>query len=409
MSHLFFYAFAIWFLALPFTVISSISLGMTAIDKLMAPLLIVFWFGLLMIGRYRFDNKKLSFIFLAFAFFLVRNVSKIDDSTLYASLLWEDIILFGYFSLPILYIENLSNIRTASKVISINAIVGCVSAFLVAFGLLTLPYERFSQSRIGFLDIQKSIGLFSSYGDLAQFSAYFLLLALFVPTSLTFGNKKYAGKLPGIFAMVVVILGLISNQSRSFLLSLIAAIFMALIFRYRSYKPANKMLFNMLLLATGISFAAIIAYLFADLVSVLSSLGGAQAQGTAMSRLEQYQYAYGLIKEYPLFGVDAAYYSKHAENIHGIHNMWLGQLARGGIASVGVLGGLLFMMFRASLKLLDNPLGKQHGIAAIGYMFAVLVSTLFYPAGSSLFWALLGMNTAIITTSRSSGQPDEHF
>lgn len=401
MSRFVFYVFAIWFLILPFTVISSIYLGMTALDKLMAPVLVVLWFMLLMIGNYRFDQKKLAIILVAFAFFFLRNISKIGDSALYASLLWEDAIRFGYFCLPILYIDNLAKVRTACKLVSINAVVGCVSAFLVALGLLTLPYERFSQSRIG-LDIQKSIGLFSAYGDLAQFSAYFLLLAIFVPASLRFGNKNKAGKLLGILALVIVIMGLIGNQSRSFFLSVIAAIFMALVFRSRSKKNANKMLFNLLFIAAGMSALAIVAISFTHITGLLAGMGGSQAEKTAMGRLEQYQYAFGLIKEYPIFGVDAAYFATYGEYVHGIHDMWLGQLTRGGFASGIVLAGLLFMIFRASLKLLDNPQAKQHGIAAIGYMVAVLVSTLFYPADTALFWTLLGMNAAIVTTLRMS-------
>lgn len=402
MSRLYFYMFAIWFLILPLSVLSSIYLGITAIDKLMAPLLIALWLVLLLFGNSRIDPKKISFILLAFSFFLIRNISKIDDSSLFISLLWEDAILFGYFCLPILYIDDISKLKTASKLISINAIVGCVSAFLVAIGLLTLPYERFSQSRFD-LGVLKSIGLFSAYGDLAQYSAFFLLLAVFIPENLKFRNRNSSGKLIAMLAFALVIMGLIGNQSRSFLLSLITALFMAIVFHYRSKETANKMLFNTLLFAIGISVMAIAAVTISQITAFLGSLGGGGAAGTAMARFEQYQYAFRLINENPIFGVNGAYYAKFGASINGIHDMWLSQMARGGIVSGLLLFWLLFMMLRSSLRLLNNPHSRSYGVVTIGYMFAVLVSTLFYPSDTSLSWALLGMNVAILTTARLAG------
>jgi O-antigen ligase len=396
-----FIAFAIWFLILPFTVISSIYLDIIAVDKLMAPALIMLWIFLAITGKSTLDMKKIGFTLLAFVFFFVRNLSKLDTTALYTTRLWGDAILFGYFCLPILYIDSLPKIRAAAKLISINATVGCVSALLVAIGLLTLPYERFSAARFG-LEIQKSIGVFSSYGDLAQFSAYFLLLAVFIPASLRIGNRQGEGKLLAVLASVVILMGLIGNQSRSMLLSLLVATLMAVMFHYRSKTGVNKFLFNSLFVVIGTSAMAIAAVVITRIIWFLENLGGAGAAGTAQARLEQYGFAFQIINQFPILGADSAYYLQFGEVIDGIHNMWLSQLALGGMAGALLLFWLLLRLFRASLKLLDRPETRQYGVVTIGYLFAVLVSTLFYPGDTALFWALLGMNTAIVTTARSS-------
>lgn len=397
MSRTGFFAFSAWFLLQPFTVLTAAYLGILALDKMLAPILIVIWVATAILGQQRTDAKRVSFILIALAFFLVRNLSKIDNASFYPFILWEDIILFGYFCIPILYVNNIERITTASKLIAINAVVACSSAFLVAMGWLTLPYERSSEGRFD-LAIQKSIGLYSSYGDVAQISAYFLLLALFVPTSLTLRRHAKGGLAVGLLAFAVVIIGLIGNQSRSMLLSLIVAVAIAWIFYYRSKPNTNKLLYNTLLFAMGAIAISFVAVVINQIISLLGALGGADASGTAAGRLIQYQYALELISQNPILGVDGSYYERFIAQVNGIHNMWLGQMARGGIITTLLLLWLLLKLFRISLRVLNEPETRLFGTVAIGYLFAVLVSTLFYPANSQFFWALLGMNVAIVTT-----------
>lgn len=392
---IYFKFFSIWFLILPFTVISSIFAGFS-IDKVAAPILIVVWAGMYLSGQSKLCKGKLPFILVAFLFFFIRNISYIDDLSLFSSFVWEDAIRLGYFCLPILFIDSYKKVKTAAFMISINATVGCVSAFMVALGLLTLPYERFSLSRIGF-GIDKSIGLISAYGDLAQFSACFLLLAILIPSSL-FINKKLA-----IFsAFSIVLMGLVGNQSRSFLLSVIAALMVSYFYSFRSDKRQDSFVFTAVLIFSVVLLMSIIGVFFSDIVGLLSGMGGSQAKATAEGRLSQYQMAFDLIKSYPLLGVDSTIFSKNSQYIHGIHNMWLGQLTRGGFISTIILLSIFFMLYRSSVELFTNTNTRPYALLSIGYMFAVLVSTLFYPADSSLFWALMGMLVAIITTLKSS-------
>lgn len=400
MARLIFYIFVMWVLLIPYTVLSSIYLGSVAIDKQIAPALIVVWFLLFMCGKYKLSNKKIIIVLVALFFFLVRNISFFLDPQFLGSVLWQEAIYFGYFCLPIFFIDNMGKIKIATRLISINAVVGCLSGFLVAVGMLTLPYERFSQSRIGFEEIQKSIGLFSTYGDLAQYAANFLLIALFIPNNFSIFGKVIYHNFIKFNAIAIVVLGLIGCQSRSYLLSVLVALFTSKLFFYRSRKTTNSDLFNILFSVAIFCSISIIIYIFSDIVSMLASMGGSQALGTALDRLDQYQYAYSLIRENLFIGVDASYFLKYEDNVHGVHNMWLGQLVRGGLISFFALIWLILLIFRDSFSLLNNHETSQYGAVAVGYLFAVLVSTLFYPADTSLFWVLLGLNVAIVTSVR---------
>ena len=393
MTRFIYLMYVLWFLLLPLTVISSTYLGM-AIDKKMAPLLILSWAALYLMGKANLDQRKISLLLIAFSFFFIRNLSFINNSTVFIEMLWEDVIRFGYFAIPILFLNNNKKVKTATKMVSFNAMIGCVTAFLVAFGMLTLPYERFSQSRIGFEDIQKSIGLFSSYGDIAQYSAYFLILAFIIPSNL-FASKR---KLVKLTVTTIVIMGLIGTQSRSYLLSVVSAVIMCAIFYYRSQKTTNKTLNSILLTFAAIIIAVVIAYMFRNIISALSSMGGSQASATAEGRLGQYQLAFFIIKEFPILGVDAEFYLKNGYTGHFIHNMWLGQLVRGGFVSATVLLILILIVFKKTMKLLSNDSIRPYGMLSVGYMAALFVSTLFYPADTMLFWAMLGMNAAIVYT-----------
>ena len=397
MSRIIFLLFAIWFLILPFSAISSIYFNVAglAIDKAIAPVLIIIWLVLLLTGNYTLEKKKLLLLVNVFIFFMVRNVSFIDNATVYSELIWRDAILFGYFALPILYIDNIKRVDSAGRLISVNAVVGCVSAFLVALSLIELPYERFSESRIGIENIQKSIGVITAYGDVAQLAAFFLLLGFFMPDKvLPFG--KIPQKLIKVSVLLIVIMGLIGNQSRSYLLSLIFAYCTALFFSYRAKKPENTLLIDIIATIMAVFIIPIMLFMLNDIVSSLASLGGREAMGSAGARLGQYEAAFTLIREYPILGVDSDFYIRNAGFAHGVHNLWLGQLTRGGIISTLILLILVINIFMKCVALFKTDSAEGYAKVLIGYLAAVFISTLFYPADSDIFWALFGMATSII-------------
>ncbi len=392
-----FLLFSIWYLILPFSGLTHlyISISGLAIDKAMAPVLMLIWIGMLFAGKVRLDKAKLLLLIHVFVFFLVRNISFVNDASLFIELIWKDAILFGYFALPVLFINNMKRVDIASKLISANAVVACVSAFLVAIGLLVLPYDRFSESRIGFEGIQKSIGVITSYGDVTQLAAFFLLLGIFMPGKLFLSGRR-AKKLIKLAVFLIIIMGLIGNQSRSYLLSLIFAYGAALFFSYRGRESTNTSVVDMLLVLAVAFIIPLMAVMLSDIVSALSGMGGKEALGSAGARLGQYEMASTIIRENPLFGVDSEFFAKNPHFAHGVHNMWLGQLTRGGIVSTLILLVLVINIFRRSIRLFKNDNTAGYAKVLIGYLAAVFLSTLFYPADTAIFWSLLGMSVSII-------------
>lgn len=404
MGRILFFIFAFWFLLLPFSGISFLyfNIGGLAVDKVMAPVLILVWLGFMLSGKYKLGKSKKILLFHVFVFMIIRNISFIDNMALFSQLIWRDAIMFGYFALPVLYIEDLKKVDWGAKIVSVNAVVACLSAFLVAFSLIELPYDRFSESRIGFEGIRKSIGLITAYGDVTQLAAFFLMLGFFIPEKLQIKKMRSPIFIKTIVLLVVVI-GLIGNQSRSYLFSMFVAFGAALFFSYRSKKSANTVLIDILTILGVIFIIPVMLYMLSEIVSLLSGLGGKEAMGSAGARLDQYETAFYLIKENPIFGVGSEFYIKNVGLAHGVHNLWLGQLTRGGFVSVLLLIVLLFNIFKRCIRLYKNDYTSKYAQVLTGYLAAVFVSTLFYPADSDIFWALLGVCTSIIYVLNDHG------
>jgi len=371
----------------------------------MAPVVLLGCILSLGLGTQKVATGKFSFIFLVFSFFLVRNLSFAQDATLFLKVIWQDAILFGYFLIPFLFIDRISRVDTVARLVSINAVVACLSAFLAATGYIELPYERFAESRIGFQSIQKSVGLITSYGDVAQIAVFFLFIGRFLPEKLlSIMNKR----LVYISSLIIILLGLIGNQSRSFLLSVIAAYLVSWYIIYRRKRAGRTLLIDIMAGVTIlISFAAIV--LFGDsIIAILAGLGGREAMGTASARLLQYEAALRVIAEHPILGITAEAYHLHPDFAHGIHDLWLGQFARGGVVSILLLTSIFWILFRRCLKLFGNSSTLVYGKVLIGYLIAVVVSTLFYPADTVLFWSLLGVASGMIYTLRRPPESYKH-
>lgn len=382
---------------LPFSRLSAqyFNIAGLAVDKVMAPVLVLIWVGLLLVGKANLDKSKLLLLVHVFVFFIVRNVSFIDNASLFTELLWRDAILLGYFALPVLFIDTLKRVDVAARLVSVNAVVACLSAFLVALSIIELPYERFSESRIGYEGIQKSIGVITSYGDVTQLATFFLLFGLFMSDKILPAGKK-TQKLIKLIVLLVVVMGLIGNQSRSYLLSLIFAYVAVLFYSYRGKKLAKTSLVDALAVLSVVVIFPFIMLMLSEIVATLAGIGGKEAMGSASARLGQYEMAFSLIRENPLFGVGSDFYVRNPYFAHGVHNMWLGQWTRGGFVSVLLLLILMINVFRKCVGLFKNENVAGYAKVLTGYLAAVFLSTLFYPADSDIFWALLGMSASII-------------
>lgn len=382
--------FIFWLLLLPTSWVFSAYLPVIAPGKMLAPLLLLAGsVGVLRspLGRVR---EVVVLGLLAAAFILLKHLSFMGDGTVYSGLLWNDAILLGYFMVPVVCIRNLRQFRQAAWAIVWVAVAGCVSAFLVSMGLLTLPLERFEASRLGIESLRKAIGLFPSYGDLAQYLAFAVLWVVALPRHER--RPVRWGALMRALVAVSVILGLLGTQSRSVLLSLVLALaawwMIARISRF-GRQPGVGVVFGV---GGGVLALVGLVVVFAgNLIDVLSHMGGATAAHTAMDRLQQYKVAWDIISASPLLGADLSTYEQMSGLIEHIHNMWLRIMAHGGMVALMALLVLLSRIVLGVFAAHRIQAKAQYARVAMGYLVAVLVSVEFYVGMGEMFWALLGV------------------
>jgi len=393
-----FFIFSVWILLLPFSVFTKYYMGNMAIDKLLAPLLLGLWLILFATSRYSLSKAKVYLLCLAAAFFIARNLSFFADLSIGSDYFWADAVNFGYFCLPLLFVDTAARSKIALRLVSVNAMFGCISVFLVALGVISLPIQRLSASRVGIEALPKSIGLFVSYGDLAQYAAMLVLIAVFVPA--VFANNKSTRRALRLFVSIIVVAGLIGAQSRSYFLSVVGSLSISAILLYQSKRVGIAKSLLVLVIA-GLLGAILLPVTYGPIVDALTGMGGSEGVHTARGRLYLYDLAIDVIGRHSIFfGVDAAFYRTSPDFAQSIHNIWLSQMTRGGLVSVLLLMVLLYRVLSRAIRVAKVKEFRHVGIVTVGYMVAVLISTLFYPGDSNLFWTLLGIMSGIVYSVR---------
>jgi len=292
----------------------------------------------------------------------------------------------------------------ASWMVVYIAVVGCISAILVSTGLISLPLERFEVSRLGILGLPKSIGLFVSYGDMAQYLAYAVLWVLCLPGIEMKAAYKNIIRLGFFF---VVMAGVLAAQSRNVAFSIVIApvmyfYFFLLLGHKRGQMNGAALIGS--LFAVGI-LSVFIVYI-GDVLDVVRDLGGSYAQNTVNDRLSQYRMALDIMSRDLLFGADVEIYTRHADVIEKIHNVWLRLGARGGLVAIMSFVALLFMILTYIWKARWNDEKRQESRIVLSYMVVVLFSINMYPGLGELFWALLGIGAALpLTTMKKISRP----
>ncbi|WP_101758731.1 O-antigen ligase [Oceanicoccus sp. KOV_DT_Chl] len=386
--------FYFWFALLPFSWIIAHFSNFTALDKLLAPVLLL----LGLIGLFRGNSERMKrvifFLILLYLLLFFKHLSFTGLGAEYINLMWVDAVKFGYFAIPLLCIKNLNHFRRTSWLVVLIGIAGCISAFLVAMDLLTLPKERFEISRIGVESIQKSIGIFPSYGDLAQFMAYTVLWCIVLPGTHLTKSTKY--KLLRWVVAISFVLGLIGLQSRNVLISVLFGLVLLWLLKYIHKKSPSKRTTAITLFSILGFFAAGLTLVFSsNLIQGLSSIGGGLAAQTADARLGQYAMGWDIISNSPLMGASSEFLKLSGFSFDHIHNMWIRLASHGGILTAMVLAALLiriFILVRA-MAYVDQKVPEV--MVVTSYFGVMLLSTLFYPGMGELYWALLGTATAL--------------
>jgi len=397
--------FLVWLLLLPFSWLISINTVYIAPDKFLSPILIAT--GLLLLLRLPLSSSKyiLMLSTLVLVFILLKNISFVGDNALYWELMWEDLIKVGYFIIPLLCITSMRQFCRASWVVVIVAILGCVTVFLAAVGFLTLPIERFESSRLGIEGLEKAIGLFVSYGDLAQYLVFSLFWVLVLPGIDIRAKKKLRYLIIRIGMFISIFFGLLGSQSRNVLLSIVLALLVYWVYKKYSGKQKNNQMAALFgLISFGLLGFGLIGFYMNDIYSMATNLGGTNARNTAGARLEQYLFAIDVFFKSPFFGADLETYKKMEGLIEYIHNMWLRLAAHGGLFAVIpmlMLFSYVFVKVKAAADLKEK---SEEILVLIPYFFVLIFASMFYVAMGELFWALLGVaaSYAVISEPKTS-------
>ncbi len=393
--------FFLWVLILPFSFLTALATGIIAADKALAPLLLALGLFRMTTASRQRQRFIIFHISIATVFLVVTNISLIADTGVFWTQMGVAAVNMGYFLLPILFIRDIHYFRTASSMIIIITMLACLSAFLVSVGLLTLPYERFAVSRLGLEYLPKSVGILSNYGDMALLCSFTVLLTAALPKQdYLFGSGSRTVK---TLVMFIVLLGVIGAQSRSvafsILIGLLSYRFLKFFLKKSRGRQAAK---GMMTASLAILTATILIVAAPSLFDAVSGLGGQEeAQTTIEGRLGQYQFAWNLLKESPIFGVDAHIYMKMGNAIDFIHSLWFGLSLRGGVVALIVICFWFFWSFNSSMKFLTDSTRYKEALVVTAFFSSMLLAASFYPAHMvTPFWFMFGIVTSFSCLER---------
>lgn len=400
--------FYIWMLLLPFSWVIAYYTNFIAIDKLIAPVLLVLGMFLTLQTTQKRINNIIVLIALSAMLLVVKHISFVGMGSLYQALMWEDGIKIGYFLVPLLCINNREQFDRAAWLVVIISIIGCLTVFLVAVDLLTLPAERFEISRLGEGGLRKSIGLFRSYGDMAQYVTFAILWLVVAPTMSL--KNKHIYRYARLVMFVSVFLGLAGAQSRNLLLSVVLGLFMLWVFRYLDGKSrALKKLLSLAIIWSAAIMLFFIVMFSDEIINLVSHIGGGLAGKTVTTRLEQYGFAINLFKQQLLFGADASMYASFSVQIEYIHNMWLRLAAHGGLVTLLVVIALFARIFTAIRKTAYIADSRPVAVILSSYFVVMLFSSMFYVAMGEMYWVLLGIATSFAYIEVSAADKGDGF
>jgi O-antigen ligase len=331
--------------------------------------------------------------------------------------------LIIYFCAALVYIDSPGRMRIIVRVVTI---FGFLLALFGMFQYFTNP------SQIYWFRQPKFALPFGPFINRHHFAAYMELTLSLSLGLLVSGAIAVERRLLYVFAVVIMSVALIMTGSRGGILSLGAQVlFIAAIASVVRRKnkgesdesDAAKSRVRAALARVGIGFAIVVALLVGA-----ASLGGeeslARLFGTVNSndptsgRVQFWQGAWGVIKQYPLLGAGlgafGVAYTRHdvlngATRLEQAHNDYLQILSDAGIAG-GALGlFFIFMLFRYGFSRFNSRDKFRRGVAAgaLAGCFAVLVHSFFefslHMTSNALLFLVLA---ALATVNGRVEEPD---
>lgn len=385
----------IWVLSMPFYQFSVV--GSFSVDNLLAPVLLLIWLAQITIGghsvaTYQANNIVKSIIVAVF-YFSAHIIGLIGTQDAIWHSAYTAATSMLYFILPILFIRSIDDLNSFKNAIIVIAIIASISGLLSALGIIELEFARQAESRIGVAELQKSIGVFSSYGDVG----ILLSLALLVVIAKYENISRIRSCLMIALIVVVCLIAIISMQSRNIVLTIIAAVVSyGLIGRLvRISNSWNYILYALIIITATISVMAVTLF-YEPLLKLVQSIGGTkESAGTVAHRLEQYGVMWDLVKDRVWVGIEPHVHERYMDKISLTHNIWLKELVQGGVITVVAM---LTIFWRALIIQVDNyrrGCMSDDALVFLSSVLGMLVATQFYPGGTLIFWCILGACSAM--------------
>ncbi len=390
--------FVFWVMSFPlinFYIVAELS-----IDNLLVPVLIVFWLFFQGQRQAKVRWSRMIVILLVYLVGIGLEHRLYQGGLPFGYALWTVFRDAGYFILPILYITDRETFRKSSGAIMIVAMAGSVTAILVSLGYLRLDYIRIQDTRVGIEALPKATGVFRNFGDVALLAAYTVLaLMAYDARELPFRLGTKLGKSVVVFCLF---LGLLGTQSRNMLVSMIVAVPAYAFFNHLAKVSPQKRQDYLIGAFTVAAVGAVLMMFFsAGIINLLTNIGGGDAADTAQTRLESYDQAKTLFGEAFVAGI--AYSSPGRINLAElVHNLWIGLYLRGGIISVLSMAFFFVYAMRSVFSvMMVDPRNKEAKILG-AFIVCAVAATMFFPAGSLIYWFMLGMIMTVSVTPLSS-------
>ena len=408
-----FQLFCFWVLALPFFRISLV--GTLSVDNILTPVIFFLWVFAVVMGLVKLGlNSKLPYLLIITLLFMFSLAGDfLGGPASIMNELGQLLKWFAYLLLPILCIQNERQFELASKVVVLSTVIVCCSAILDSLGIFSLSFldvadrsgdirlelSKGNKSAIGAL--KRSAGLVGEFGTMA-------LLVAFTISTIFFANKEKLAELGfksskfwSILIAFSLLLGAIAAQSRNVVISSFIVVLMSVCLSFILEKKGSKAVIALLLFAfLGFVVTVIVIYNSVLIYNAVLGEGSMKASGDA--RIDQYAWAFELVKDSLFFGVDAAKKAMNAEEIAAIHNLWLYQLVSNGVIGLIPLLILFIKLVSDTFKLTRFPNFKQRAKNIFGMTLAMMLAVSFYAAqGSLMFWFFLGLLIAFNTSLRN--------
>lgn len=388
------FLFYVWLLSLPFYRFGIV--GTLSFDQILGPVLVVLWVVMRPAADMAFSavytRNVVTGMLLLFLYFLSHHLGLV----LSQSAIWRYIYRFltdvPYFLVPLLYIRSALIRRRAEDAVMVVALMGALTSFMVAYGLLQLPVARESADRLAIegLNLTRATGLIGAFGDMAILTAFSLMTVLSPKRETLLFMRR--NSLVAVGIVLALLLGFVGSQSRNIAITVMVSMPLYLMIGLWARRGIDWIPRFYPLLFMGMALVAIaLGFFFEPLFELVASVGGKSARGTAMGRLEQYALGMQLLDGRYVLGAPPAAQERYEVFINSIHNMWIKEFVIGGMLAVlAMLGFLIAGMIRATRCLRVDPMNLPARIRLV-LCVTLLISTQFNPSGTSIFWLIVGM------------------